>query len=175
MKTILLLLLCVPAYATPFPLLPTVKRPAPLESPKAASAPKTTPMRKLTTTSTSYPSTMVCAFTRDINILHCDTNNADCFLYDQTHVAEVQRAGYVLTILMTDAVAEGALTEVGWYPAAPFERESGFDWFHPAYDRVPHRVFVARQSLAPTGLVPASAAPRANPALKGLTLWTRPK
>lgn len=171
MKTILLLLLCVPAYAAPFPI---VKRPAPLLSPKAASAPKVTAMRKLTA-STSYPSTMVCAFTRDINVLHCDTNSADCFLYDQTHVSTVQLAGHSLVISMTDAIGSGSWTEVGSYPAAPFDRESGFDWFQPAYDRVPLKVFREQQTIAPTGIVPASAAPRKNPALKGVELWTRPK
>lgn len=47
MRTIFALLLALPAYATPLPpmpAIPTVTRPAPLLSPKAASAPKTTPM-----------------------------------------------------------------------------------------------------------------------------------
>lgn len=48
MKTIpLLLLLCLTAHAAPLPpmpAIPTVTRPAPLLSPKAASAPKVTPM-----------------------------------------------------------------------------------------------------------------------------------
>lgn len=47
MRTIFALLLALPAYATPLPPMPaiqTVKRPAPLLSPKAASVPKSTPM-----------------------------------------------------------------------------------------------------------------------------------
>lgn len=45
MKILLALLLCASCYAAPpLPLIPTVTRKAPLQSPRAASVPKSTPM-----------------------------------------------------------------------------------------------------------------------------------
>lgn len=139
----LLSLLCIPAYAAtpPLPSLITVKRSAPLESPKAASVPKSTPMLR-NFTPASVPS--------GTPIIECRyaLDQPDLFggIADRTTVDAIQPTGMGCRIDMSDGFSSWE-----WVVDSPntaYEQLVGFDWYHDAWQRRHHLFF--RRVLYPS-------------------------
>lgn len=159
----LLFALCIPAaYAQPIP------RPAPLQSPKAASVPKSTPMAKAAITSSSEPSTVFVSLTYGVNIDGCDTNDPNCLTWDQTHVWAQQKAGYNMTFEYTDKLGSGSWAWFAQTGAAPYDRQVDVYRILRSWQRPGQEVFRTVSTLAPTGTATAaSGGRRLNPAAKG--------
>lgn len=159
----IILLVCIPAYAAP-----PIPRPAPLQSPKAASQPKSTPMAKAALTSSSEPSTVFVSLTYGVNIDGCDTNDVNCLTWDQTHVWAQQKAGYNMTIEYTDKLGSGSWAWLSMTGAAPYDRQVDIYRVLRSWQRPQAEVFRTVQTLAPTGTATAaSGGRRLNPAAKG--------
>lgn len=182
MKTFLVLLLAIPAYAAtpPIPssfIVPVVKRPAVLLSPKAASVPKSTPMMKFTVAGESTVSTLApfwMSFTKDQFFFDS--------IVDITHVQAIQRAGKGLRFEYKDSVnAPGWAFMADWTPY-PEEQVVQTEWYHSTDQRMQARFFRVVEYTAPALLsesgnwVLAGSKPlyRANPALR-IRTWRTPR
>lgn len=165
MKTIpILLLLCIPSHAA-LPPSP-IARPAPLQSPRAASQPKYTPMLKaeaVVRSSSTEPSTVFIDVLYNININHCDTNDPNCLVWDQTHVWAVQKAGYHMTIEYTDRLGSGEWAWISQTGAAPYDRVENVYRFLPKWQRPMAEAFRTVSVLVPTGSLTAAGGRRLNP------------
>lgn len=179
MKTILLLLLCLPAYAAlpPMPAIPTVKRPAPLLSPKAASASKSKPMTKLTVAGESTVSTLApfwMSYTKDQFFFDS--------IVDIMHVQAIQRAGKGVRFEYKDSVASSGWAFMADWTPYPEEQVVQTEWYHSTDQRVQARFFRVVEYTAPALLsesgnwVLAGSRPlyRTNPALK-IRTWRTPR
>lgn len=185
----LLFALCIPAHAalppSPEPYLrgvsrqewqslgwrynQPVPRPAPLQSPKAASVPKSAPMAKtFKVASSSEPSTVFVSLTYGVNIDGCDTNDVNCLTWDQTHVWAQQKAGYNMTIEYTDKLGSGSWAWLSMTGAAPYDRQVDVYRLLRSWQRPQAEIFRTVQTIAPTGtMTAASGGRRINPAAKG--------
>lgn len=170
---LVLLFLLVGSVFGSVPPMPVI-RPAPLQSPRAASVPKSTPMLRESVPLTEPAPVMWVEIQGRINILGCETNDPGCQLYFNQHVSAIHRAGYELTISFADTV-NGDGPQVAWFGAAPYDRVSEFNWFQPE-PQPTQRYF---KSIVTIPILPASrtAAPaiRVNPALRGVTASSRKK
>lgn len=179
---LLLCILCIPAYAA-LPPVPPIPRPVPLQSPKAASVPKTTPMVKasaFTIASTGGPLMLKPVLTYDINMNGCDTNDPNCITFDLVNIPAEQRAGYDMSIQFTHAIGSGQWTEAVWSGAGPEDRVSNVNWFRQKWQRPTGEFWRSVSTLAaPTGTTAArslSPAVRVNNSLPGIIkLTTRKK
>lgn len=184
MKTIplLLLCLCLPAYAAvpPMPspsIVPVVKRPAVLLSPKAASVAKSTPMTKFTPAGESTVSTLApfwMSFTKDQFFFDS--------IVDITHVQAIQRAGKGVRFEYKDSVASSGWAFMADWTPYPEEQVVQTEWYHSTDQRVQARFFRVVEYTAPALLsesgnwVLAGSRPlyRTNPALK-IRTWRTPR
>lgn len=175
MKTIPLLLLCIPAYAA-LPPSP-IARPAPLQSPKAMSQPKSTPMLRTARVNGSgyFWIPMTVANHKDLNFFGCNTNDPGCVLYDQDRVTAEQPAGVGIQVEFADALAPTGWTWAAQFYPPPAAMVSEFSRFYPSTQRPLARFYRAVPLVPPTELAPASGQPRVNPALAGVVRATTRK
>lgn len=178
--TVILFTVLMFAFACSGALPPMpIPRPAPLQSPRAASVPKSAPMLRTITVSaplTEPASTMTVTITTNINFLGCDVLEPGCEMFFSQHIEEEQPAGAELTIFMKDTVNASGGYQLAFFGAATFPRTSKFRWYQEMHKFPPARFFY---SMKVYPIVPASigAAPveRVNRELKYADAWSTPK
>lgn len=167
---LVLLFLLVGSVLGSVPPMP-VLRPAPLKSPRDASQPKSTPM-VLTVPLTTPAPVMWIEIQSGLNLTGCDTNDPNCRLWFNQHVSKAHPAGYELTIKFRDAVS-GDGPQLAWFGAAPYDRISEVNWIQQE-PKPTQRYFTSILTLP---ILPASATAtpqiRVNPALRGVSAWSR--
>lgn len=174
--TLLFLILATLANASTVPPMPVI-RPAPLQSPRAASVPKSTPMFKPASIPVTEPApAMTVTVVTNINFLGCDPLEPGCEMFFSQHIKEDHPAGAELSIYMKDRVNASGGYRLATFGAASFPRVSEFRWYQEMYKFPPERYFF---SMKVYPIVPASrtAVPidRVNRELKYADAWSTPK
>lgn len=180
MKALYAILFAFPAYAAPMPpvpAIPTVKRPAPLLSPKAASVPKSTPMVKFTPAGESSLSTLAPTrppvFETNITIVQID---GSVVVRDKTTLYAIQRVGKGIRVEFSDTIPATWDFLADWSPYVEEQIIVTERYTDPAY-RVQARFFRVVEYTPPAllsesgGWVLASKPKpsyRINPAIPGV-------
>lgn len=179
MKAILFFLLCLPAYAAspPMPPIPTVKRPAPLLSPKAASQPKVVAMLKFTPAGTASAYAVPGWAPLAVTVKN-DTPDFFGDIADMTKIQAIQRVGNGIRIEFTGHVtAPGPWTFAADFPPYVSEQPLTLVWMHSAEQRQTFRVFRAVEYDPPAAsgmrIAGAVAKVRTNWDLKGVWYYSR--
>lgn len=182
MKAILLLLLCLPAYAAlpPMPAIPAVKRPAPWLSPKAASVPKSTPMARSTAAGETSLSTLAPTrppvFETNLTIIQIDGSQ---IVRDKATIYAIQRVGKGIRVEYSDSVMPTTWEFLAdWAPYVEEQIIVTERYTDPAF-RAQARFFRVVEYTSPALLsesgnwiLASGLRYRVNPAITGVRTWS---
>lgn len=158
------------------PPMPVI-RPAPLQSPRAASVPKSTPMFKPASVPLTEPAPVSwMEITPGLNLSGCDTNDPNCRLWFNQHYSTIHPAGYELTVRLADIVTAEGGGRLAFFGAGSFDRISEFNW--PVQEPQPAQRYFKRILTLP--ILPASRTSTSAPVIwantnLGVTAWSRKK
>lgn len=182
MKNLLILLLAIPAYAAlpPMPspsIVPVVKRTAPLLSPRAASAPKSTSMARFTPAGESSLSTLAPAYATFHTNVTIALIDGTLVQRDVSRVYAMQRVGKGIRVEFTDALPATWNFLADWTPYVEeqiivTERYTEVEYRPQArFFRVVEYTSPAVLSESGNWVLASGLRYRINPAITGARTW----